>query len=174
MVHGPPQVMSSTVERHEDFIQIPGVAQPASATLQLSCVVETERLTPVADGFVRNCDASLGEQIFHITETQAESVVESDSVADDLGWKPISGGSWATGLSSAYIASCNRNLTMPHRAIKRRVKAKQGFREFQAARRTIQGYEAMRMIRKGQTRWVSGSNVRRQIQFIHKLFEVAA
>src|SRR5450755_1543567 len=29
-----------------------------------------------------------------------------------------------------------------HHAIKRRVNAKQGFREFQAARRTIQGYEA--------------------------------
>ena len=44
-----------------------------------------------------------------------------------------------------------------HRAIKRRVKAKQWFREFQAARRTIQGYEAIHMIRKGQARWVSGS-----------------
>ena len=74
------------------------------------------------------------------------------------------------------------NLTVPlnniveqdHRAIKRRVKAKQGFRDFQAARRTIQGYEAMHMIRKGQARWVSGSDVRQQIQFIHNLFEVAA
>ena len=90
MVHGPPQVLASTLERHEDFIQIPGVAQPTSAAPQRSCVVETERLTPVADGFVRHCDASLGEQIFHITETQAESVVEPDSVADDLGGKPIS------------------------------------------------------------------------------------
>jgi hypothetical protein len=30
------------------------------------------------------------------------------------------------------------------------------------------------MIRKGQVRWVSGSDVRRQIQFIDKLFELAA
>jgi transposase-like protein len=43
----------------------------------------------------------------------------------------------------------NNILEQDHRAIKRRVKAKQGFREFQAARRTIQGYEAMHMIRKG-------------------------
>ena len=68
----------------------------------------------------------------------------------------------------------NNILEQDHRAIKRRVKAKQGFREFQAARRTIQGYEAMHMIRKGQARWVSGSDVRRQIQFINNLFEVAA
>ena len=66
----------------------------------------------------------------------------------------------------------NNILEQDHRAIKRQVNAKQGFREFQAARRTIQGYEAMNMIRKGQARWVDGNNVRRQIQFIQKLFEL--
>ena len=66
----------------------------------------------------------------------------------------------------------NNILGQDHRAIKRRVNAKQGFREFQAARRTIQGYEAMNMIRKGQARWVGGTNVQRQIQFIQKLFEL--
>ena len=68
----------------------------------------------------------------------------------------------------------NNMLEQDHRAIKRRVKAKQGFREIHAARRTIQRYEAMHMIRKGQVRWVSGSDVRRQIQFINRRFEVAA
>jgi IS6 family transposase len=37
----------------------------------------------------------------------------------------------------------NNILEQDHRAIKRRVKAKQSFREFQAARRTIAGYEAI-------------------------------
>jgi transposase-like protein len=68
----------------------------------------------------------------------------------------------------------NNVLEQDHRAIKRRVKAKQGFREFHATRRAIQGYEAMHMIRKGQARWVSGSDVRRQIQFVNRLFEVTA
>src|SRR6202795_3940503 len=68
----------------------------------------------------------------------------------------------------------NNILEKEHRAIKRRVNAKQGFREFQAARRTIQGYEAINMIRKGQVRWVSGTEIRRQIQFINKLFELHA
>jgi hypothetical protein len=53
-----------------------------------------------------------------------------------------------------------------------RIHAKQGFREFQAAGRTIQGYEAMNMIRKGQVRWVSGDDVLRQIRFIKKLFDL--
>src|ERR1700691_1674433 len=68
----------------------------------------------------------------------------------------------------------NNILEQDHRAIKRRVNAKQRFREFQAAERTIQGYEAMHMMRKGQVRWVRGTDARRQVQFIHKLFDVAA
>ena len=68
----------------------------------------------------------------------------------------------------------NNILEQDHRAIKRRVNAKQGFREFQAARRTIQGYEAINMIRKGQVRWVDRNDVRRQTQFINRLFELPA
>jgi transposase, IS6 family len=67
----------------------------------------------------------------------------------------------------------NNILEQDHRAIKRRVNAKQGFREFQAAQRTIQGYEAINIIRKGQVRWVSGTDVLRQIRFIKKLFDLA-
>jgi hypothetical protein len=54
------------------------------------------------------------------------------------------------------------------------VKAKQNFREFQAARQTIEGYEAMHMIRKGQARWVSGNDVCKQNQFIDQLFDLPA
>ena len=67
----------------------------------------------------------------------------------------------------------NNILEQDHRAIKRRVNAKQGFREFLAAQRTIQGYEAINMLRKGQVRWVRGNDILRQIRFIQKLFELA-
>jgi transposase-like protein len=68
----------------------------------------------------------------------------------------------------------NNILEQDHRAIKRRVKAKQNFREFQAARRTIEGYEAIHMIRKGQARWVSGHDVGQQNRFIDRLFDLPA
>jgi transposase, IS6 family len=68
----------------------------------------------------------------------------------------------------------NNIIEQDHRAIKRRVRAKQWFRQFQAARRTIQGYEAVNTLRKGQVRWVSGKDVRRQNQFIETLFELNA
>jgi transposase, IS6 family len=68
----------------------------------------------------------------------------------------------------------NNILEQDHRAIKRRVKAKPGFREFPAPGRTIAGYEAIHMIRKGQARWVSDNDVRERNQFIDRLFELAA
>ena len=72
------------------------------------------------------------------------------------------------------IQYLNNILEQDHRAIKGHGKAKQGFREFLAARRRIRGYEAMHMIRKGQARWMSGSDVRQQIQCINQLFGVVA
>ena len=44
----------------------------------------------------------------------------------------------------------NNVLEQDHRAIKRRVRASQHFRSFWGAWRTIAGYEAIHMIRKGQ------------------------
>ena len=67
----------------------------------------------------------------------------------------------------------NNILEQGHRAIKRRVTAKQGFREFQAARRTIQGYEAVHMIRTEQARWVARGDLLRQIRFINSPLDLA-
>jgi transposase-like protein len=72
------------------------------------------------------------------------------------------------------FTNVNNILEQDHRAIKRRVTAKQNFREFRAARRTIEGYEAMHMLRKGQARWIRDHDVRQQNQFIDQLFDLAA
>ena len=72
------------------------------------------------------------------------------------------------------VQHLNNIVEQDHRAIKRRVNAKQGFREFHAARRTIQGYVAMNIIRKGQVRWVSGNDLGCQIRFMAKLFGLVA
>ena len=41
-----------------------------------------------------------------------------------------------------------------HRFIKKRIAASLGFRSVQGALNTVDGYEAMHMIRKGQVRWL--------------------
>ena len=57
---------------------------------------------------------------------------------------------------------------------KRRVNASLGFRSFDGAQRTIQGYEAMHMIRKGQVRWLSKGNIAAQVRFVKLMFDLAA
>jgi hypothetical protein len=57
---------------------------------------------------------------------------------------------------------------------KRRINAKLGFRSFDGAWRTIQGYEAMHMIRKGQVRWLPKGDVAEQVRFINVTFGLAA
>jgi IS6 family transposase len=66
----------------------------------------------------------------------------------------------------------NNILEQDHRAIKRRVKASQGFRSFWGAWRTIAGYEAVNMIRKGQARWVGQGEVVRQLCLIAAMFSL--
>jgi transposase-like protein len=62
----------------------------------------------------------------------------------------------------------NNIVEQDHRAVKRRVNAKQGFRSFDGAWRTIQGYEVVPMIRKGQVRWLPNGDVAGQVLFINE------
>ena len=62
----------------------------------------------------------------------------------------------------------NNVVEQDHRGIKRRVNASQGFRSFDGAWRTIQGYEVLHMIRKGHVRWLPKDDVLGQIQFIRE------
>ena len=61
-----------------------------------------------------------------------------------------------------------------HRFIKRRVKPGLGFFSVETAWNTLQGYEVMNMVRKGQMRGVEKGDSMGQIAFIARLFGVAA
>jgi len=61
----------------------------------------------------------------------------------------------------------NNIVEQDHRAIKRRINASQGFRSFHGARRTIAGYEAVHMIRKGQVSWLPKGDVVGLVKFIN-------
>ena len=66
------------------------------------------------------------------------------------------------------------NIIEQDRFIQKRIAASLGFRSAEGARRTIDGYEAMHLIRKGQIRWLPKGDVIGQRQFIHTLFGIAA
>ena len=68
----------------------------------------------------------------------------------------------------------NNIVEQDHRAIKRRIQASLGFRSFAGAERTIQGYEAMHMIRKGQVRWLAKGDTAEQVRFVRYIFGLRA
>jgi transposase, IS6 family len=68
----------------------------------------------------------------------------------------------------------NNLIEQDHRFIKRLVKPGIGFFSFPTAWRTLQGYEMMNMIRKGQAQNVNKGDISAQVAFIARLFEVAA
>ena len=68
----------------------------------------------------------------------------------------------------------NNIVEQDHRRIKRLVRPGLGFGCLQTARRTLTGYEAMAMIRKGQVHDIGGRDLPAQAAFIAELFEVAA
>lgn len=68
----------------------------------------------------------------------------------------------------------NNMVEQDHRAIKRRVRSSQGFRSFDCAVRTIQGFETANMIRKGQVRWLPKDDIAGQVAFVAGLFGLTA
>jgi transposase-like protein len=68
----------------------------------------------------------------------------------------------------------NNILEQDHRFVKKRIAANLWFRSIDGALNTIDGYEAMHMIRKGQVRWLAKGDVIGQVGFINRLFGIAA
>jgi transposase-like protein len=68
----------------------------------------------------------------------------------------------------------NNVIEQDHRFIKKKVRASQCFKRFHTAERTLEGIEAINMIRKGQVKRLAGSDSQGQAKFVASLFGVAA
>jgi transposase, IS6 family len=68
----------------------------------------------------------------------------------------------------------NNLVEQDHRFLKRLVKPGMGFFSFETAERTLQGYEVMHMMRKGQVRGVGKGDIPGQVAFTARLFGVVA
>jgi IS6 family transposase len=68
----------------------------------------------------------------------------------------------------------NNVVEQDHRFVKGRVNPGLGFGAFHSAQRTIQGYEAMHMLRKGQLAGIGRRDVIAQNRVINQLFGLAA
>ena len=68
----------------------------------------------------------------------------------------------------------NNVIEQDHRASRRRWRAMQCFRSFHTAERTLEGVEALHMMRKGQVKRLDGRDSAGQAKFVASLFGLAA
>jgi transposase, IS6 family len=68
----------------------------------------------------------------------------------------------------------NNIIEQDHRFIKKKVRASQCFKRFHKAERTLEGIEAVNVIRKGQVKRLAGSDAMGQAKFVASLFQIAA
>jgi transposase-like protein len=68
----------------------------------------------------------------------------------------------------------NNVIEQDHRFIKRKVRASPCFKRFHTAERTLEGIEAVNMMRKGQIKRLSGKDAMGQAKFVLNLFQIAA
>jgi IS6 family transposase len=68
----------------------------------------------------------------------------------------------------------NNMIEQDHRFIKKKVRSSQCFKSFHTAERTLEGIEAVNMIRKGQVKGLAESDARGQAKFVESLFGIAA
>ena len=68
----------------------------------------------------------------------------------------------------------NNVIEQDHRFVKKRVRASQCFKSFHTAERTLEGIEAVNMIRKGQVKRLAGADSQGQAKFVLSLFQVVA
>ena len=68
----------------------------------------------------------------------------------------------------------NNVIEQDHRAVRRGWRACQCFRSFHTAERTLEGVEAMHMIRKGQVKRLDGKDAVDQVKFVMILFGIVA
>jgi hypothetical protein len=90
LVNGSPQPVASAAYLERHLVQMPLVAGSRSAPTQPPRIRGAELGAPLADGLVANADATLGEQILNVTETEVETKVQPHSVSDDLRRETVS------------------------------------------------------------------------------------
>ena len=75
LVNGTPGILPLPLDGHEEFVEVPRIAQATLSPLEGTGVRGAELQTPQSDGLVGDDDPPLCQEIFDISKAQAEAVV---------------------------------------------------------------------------------------------------
>ncbi len=89
LIDGTPQIVALPLNGDKDFVDMPGVAYAALQFFEFSSIVGPKLLTPLTNGFIRDGDASFGEEFFDFAKAEAEPMVEPNRMTDNFRGKPV-------------------------------------------------------------------------------------
>ncbi len=89
LIDGSPQVVTLTTDCDKEFVNRPDVPKSSLLPGPRSNIGRAKLHAPEPNRLIRDDDAALGEQAFHIAEAQREPMVEPDGMANDFRWKAM-------------------------------------------------------------------------------------
>jgi len=89
LIHGTPKVVQHAVQANKNLFQMLGISGPRPAPTQSSGKLSTEFAAPMADAFVGDHDAALGQDQLDVAQAEAEEVVQPHGVVDDRSRKAM-------------------------------------------------------------------------------------
>jgi hypothetical protein len=86
LIYSAPKIVLLAIYLYEYFINVKGVAVASMLSFQSTSIDGTELNAPKADRFATDSDASLSHQVLKIAVAEIESVIEPDSIRNDI-WR---------------------------------------------------------------------------------------
>ena len=85
LIHCPPEIVMLALEGEPHLIQIPFVPSPGLTSSKCVGIACPKLECPLPNGCICDHDPAISQKFFNIAETQAETKVQPNSAADDLG-----------------------------------------------------------------------------------------
>jgi len=89
LINRPPQVVTFSFNSQKYFIHMPFVARPRTPPTELSGILLAKFTTPFPNRFISYGHTTFEQELFDISEAEAEAKVQPHGVADDLGRKTV-------------------------------------------------------------------------------------
>ena len=116
LIYRPPQPVITATNFDSHFVEVPTCTGARTAAAKIARNQSAELQEPASNRFVRNIDATLGQQILDITKRKREPGVEPHRMLDDLGRKTMSFERYRGHTETVPLPPCagyRLNVSMP-------------------------------------------------------------
>jgi hypothetical protein len=90
LIDGAPQVPTLALDLHDHLVEEPPIAAWSLAFLDTPGVLGAESFAPLSNRFIGNAYPTFSQEIFDISKTQGEPVIQPNGMRDDVGRNSVS------------------------------------------------------------------------------------